>query len=255
MKIIECGNETNSPDAHADQSTKFLIYGHTGAGKTYALRTLPERYRPALLLDCDRGSSALWKEAGLGTAIQFDIHDPITGEPKMYEQAIKFLQDIHAQKVEGITDEFPTIVVDSFTVMHQAITAHVMWKSFKGSGAGKNRQTMNEPPTLPEYGVITHLSQLFVQALIQLDRNLIMICHETGQVVDESGRARGGPALTPKLATTLPRYFDEVLYASATGRGDARKYTWDTSSTGLFEARTRRPELPANIIQDFSIYA
>ena len=248
-QTIECGKDSKIPDSG---SLKFLIYGSSGVGKTFALRTLPESMRPALILDTDRGSRALWKEEGLGTIATFDIMNK--GKPVLYTQAMSTLQDMHSGKFNGI--EYNTVVVDSYTVMHQAITSYVMHKSLTGTGDKKlNRSTMDEPPTLPEYGIIGHLALKFIEALIQLNQNLVVICHETAVVTDEvSGQTRGGPALPPKLASQMPRYFDEVLYAKAKGKGSDRKYTWATRSTGLFEARTRYHELDDEIEQDFNVY-
>ena len=244
MNIIEFGSE----DEQQASTIKFLVYGTTGSGKTYSLRTLPEFMRPAIILDCDRGSRALWKEKGRGTAVTFDLEDS-NGRPTMYEQSIKFLTDMYEEE----NDQYKTIIVDSYTLMHQAIMAHVMYKGVKDSKS--KRSSADDPPTLPEYGIITHLALKFVQALISLDRHVIMICHETSLQTDEvTGQARGGPALTPKLASLLPRYFDEVLYAKTKGKGDDREYSWATKATGLFEARTRHPELDGEIPQDYGIY-
>ena len=254
-RIVDFGSDDIPESA---SNIKFMVYGPTGSGKTYSLRTLPERMRPALLIDCDRGSRALWTDESLGTAVQFDIEDPESGRPLMYEQTAEFLQTFHRDpEAAGLKTDFKTVVVDSYTVMHQAIMAYVLWKSYKGtSGKGaERRNTTDEPPTLPEYGIITHLAQQFVQALIQLDRNLIVICHEATQIVDEvTGRSRGGPALPPKLAQSMPRYFDEILYSATEGKGDNRRYIWTTRTTGLFEARSRHPDLAAEIPQDYGIY-
>tara|TARA_R110000787_G_scaffold31886_7_gene84420 strand:+ start:4605 stop:5372 length:768 start_codon:yes stop_codon:yes gene_type:complete len=244
-RVIEMGSD----EPVDGQPIKIMVYGTSGTGKTYSLKTLPESMRPALLVDCDRGSRALWKEKGLGKVVQFDI----TGKndvPVMYDQVKDFLQEFHADEE---MQKYKTVVVDSYTLVHQAIMGHVMWKSYKDSGGKRKR--MDEAPTLPEYGLVTQLALNFVQALVQLNRNLILVCHETAvQTDDVSGQARGGPALTPKLASVLPRYFDEILYSKTKGRGDDREYTWATKSTGLFEARSRF-ELPAEIPQDYSVYA
>ena len=42
-----------------DAPKKTLIYGDVGSGKTFCLRTLPERALPAFIIDIDEGSEAL----------------------------------------------------------------------------------------------------------------------------------------------------------------------------------------------------
>ena len=235
------------PDAVTDkENLKVLLYGSTGTGKTYALKTMPASWRPALILDCDSGSRALWNESELGDIVTFDSADK-NSKPILYTQVCDYLSKVH-----GTEHGYKTLVMDSFTLLHQAIQSHVISEAVVDFKA--KRSTSNEPPTLPEYGIITHLAMKFVQALIQMNLNLIVICHEAIVITDEaSGLSRAGPALTPKLATVLPRYFDEVLYSKVKGKGDNRVYSWLTQSTGMYEARTRsgvKPEIP----QDFSIY-
>lgn len=250
-RIIECG--TDKPEEAGP--IKFLIYGDTGTGKTYALRTLPDSMRPALILDCDRGSRKISKLKGLGTIVTFDIENA-RGKPVLYDQFKDFVQSAYAGKADlpRPFDEYATVVVDSFTILVKAIQDRTLqWFIDNGQG-GNSRNSADQPPTMAEYGMIAHLSQKIVQGLIQLNKNLILNCHEAANIKDEvTGMSSAGPALQKALATNLPRYFDEILYAKAKGKGDDRKYIWCTQSTGMFIARTRH-EIPAEVEQDFSLY-
>jgi len=53
---------------------------------------------------------------------------------------------------------------------------------------------------------------------------------------------------------SLPRYFDEVIFAKAEGKEPNRTYVWNTRASGMFVARSRH-DLDAKIPQDFGAYA
>ena len=249
IKVVECGKTLTEVEERVP--TRWLIYGKTGVGKTFSLQTLPESMRPALILDFDRGARKIKDTLGLGTIVTFDI-EAAPDKPLLYDQAKEFLQNFYLGKVELPTPcaDYKTVVVDSFTMLTKAIQDRTLvWYTLHGE-KGNTRDTLDLPPTMPEYGMISHLSLKFVQALIQLNRNLIVFCHDAETIKDEvTGVATAGPALQRALATSMPRYFDEVLYAKMNGI----KHVWATQTTGLFVARTRH-DLPAEISQDFAVY-
>ena len=253
-EILHCGDESSAQN----EPIRFLIYGSTGSGKTYSLKTLPEAMRPALILDTDRGTAAVRSDAGLGTIVTFDFNDQ-NGKPIMFEQVKAFLQEFHSGRAKLPLDctEYKTVVLDSFTVLYSSILNSVLvWQMSQSDSRGHTKRAqIDDPPTLAEYGMIGHHGIRFLQALIQLNRNLIMICHETAKIQDSvTGVSSAGPALPKALATNFPRYFDEVLFAKATGQADSRQYVWSTQSSGMYEARSRHLNSPTDIKQDFNRY-
>jgi hypothetical protein len=252
-EIIHCGPDVEE----SDRPIRWLIYGSTGTGKTYSLKTLPDKYRPCLIIDTDRGSAQLRKDSTMGTVVQFDFTD-LNGRPEMFTQVKKFLQEFHAgrAKLPLPCADYKTIVLDSFTVLHSAILQDVLNYTLTQSTKG-SRTSIDDPPSLPEYGMINHHGTKFLQALIQLGRNLVLICHEAAKQDNPvTGISMAGPALSKGLATNFPRYFDEILFAKAIGQGDDRRYVWNTQASGLYEARSRYlVDLGAEIEQDFGVYA
>ena len=204
-EILHCGDESSAQN----EPIRFLIYGSTGSGKTYSLKTLPEAMRPALILDTDRGTAAVRSDAGLGTIVTFDFNDQ-NGKPIMFEQVKAFLQEFHSGRAKLPLDctEYKTVVLDSFTVLYSSILNSVLvWQMSQSDSRGHTKRAqIDDPPTLAEYGMIGHHGIRFLQALIQLNRNLIMICHETAKIQDSvTGVSSAGPALPKALATNFPR--------------------------------------------------
>ena len=252
VQIIQCGDK----DAAKELPRRWLIYGPAASGKTKSLLTLPSSMRPALILDIDKGGAELDEDETLGTRILFDSHDKL-GEPCGHKQLTDFLQQVHANKIKLPHEcgAYKTVVCDSLTVAIQNINqATLQW--YKDNGEkGNARESLDQPPTQAEYGMIAHMAKKLVMGLIQLNRNLIVICHEADTVKDETtGATHTGPALQKSLAIDLPRYFDELLYSKVKGRGTETKFVWYTRPSGMFIARTRIKSISAEIPQDFSVY-
>ena len=243
------------PDISSDMKT-FLIYGDTGCGKTYALKTLPESMRPALMLDFDRGSRELNKDPSWGTFVQFDVTDP-KGKPVMFDQTKSFLEELAQNKHKDVVDlnEIRTIVVDSITTLVKAAQDRTLQYFIDNGRGGNSRSDRNTPPTQAEYGMVAHIVEGLIRGIIGLNKNLIVIAHEASKVQDEvTGLSVAGPALQRSLAVSLPRYFDEVIFAKAEGKEPNRTYVWNTRASGMFVARSRH-DLDAKIPQDFGAYA
>ena len=250
MNIVNSDTPTSDP-------IKWLIYGNSGAGKTWSLKTLPASMRPVLIIDCDRKSKAVQSEEGF-TIVQPDFIGS-AGQPVLFTEVWSFCK---ALLDESIDLPFPcadyrTIVLDSYTIVHNAILNETLTNQLTQAGKDgrPKRDTIDDPPNLPEYGIIGHKATRLLQRFIQLRRNLIFVCHETQTLKDEvTGISQGGPALQRSIATTFPRYFDELLYARVAGQGTSRRWTWATQASGMFEARTSYPELAPEIDQDFGVY-
>jgi len=222
---------------------KVQIFGETGTGKTFSLRTLPPSALPAALFDIDLGSMALHGQFNEGL---FRIYRPqrtsgsTSGrtEPLAYNEIKEKLQNIHQ------LGDIKTIVIDSMTMLYSSILDHVVYK-----GKSKNIETA---PTLQEYGIALRLTLKLVEAIISMNVNVILICHETALENEISGIVKGVPALTGKLGEIVPRYFDEIYHSRVEKSGGTVKYVWDTQPKGLFVARSRKQMSPT-IDQDWAL--
>jgi len=233
-------------DEAAQQPLRAMIYGETGSGKTFSLRTLPEDFFPVLMLDFDRNSEALNGAFPPGAFFIEPIEDfKLLGskrKPTGYKQA----KDVITAVVNESLDFAPrTIIIDSVTRLYESIMDHGLDSSSRGEDA---------PPQLQDYGTAARLMVLFLRVCIQTGCNLIFLAHEKAYANEVTGIEKGVPALTGQLGDIVPRYFQEILHAKATGSGDKRKWMWDTAPMGKFVARTTRG-LPAQVEPDFKVYS
>lgn len=234
--------EFDGSDDVSPAPSRNLVYGEPGMGKTYSLRTLPGFALPAVLIDLDRGASSILGGFEQGQLRGF-IPDRFAKSgrkevPAAYEQVKDKLTEVH--KDESIN----TIVIDSFTELYQNIMDYVM---------NKNNKPLDSAPTQPDYGMAMRFCIKFIEALSEMNRHIVVICHEDNHTNDVTGITKVTPALTGKLATKIPGYFDNVLHAKVKGKGDKREYIWETVPSGLYTARTRTQGIDPEIPQDFNL--
>tara|TARA_R110000824_G_scaffold8204_7_gene37129 strand:+ start:169 stop:906 length:738 start_codon:yes stop_codon:yes gene_type:complete len=234
--------EFDGADAVSPAPVKNLLYGEPGMGKTFSLRSLPKHALPALLIDLDRGGASVLGGFEKGE-LQGFIPDRFAKvgskeAPAAYEQVKDKLQSINKD------DEIKTIVVDSFTELYQNIMDYVMHK---------NNKPLDSAPTQPDYGMAMRFCIKFIEALSEMQRHIVVICHEANHTNEVTGITKVTPALTGQLAVKIPGYFDNVLHAKVKGRGEKREYIWETVPNGLYTARTRMQGIEPEIAQDFSL--
>jgi|TARA_R100001530_G_scaffold133057_1_gene106020 hypothetical protein len=234
-------NELDASENPAELPIKVQLFGETGTGKTFSLRTLPDCAWPVALIDIDLGSRSIHGQfnEGLFRIYQPDRVDGALGshKPVAYDEVKALLNRINQN------NDVKTIVIDSMTMLYGSILDHVVYK-----GKTKN---IESAPTLQEYGIALRLTVKLVEALISMGTNIILICHETALENEVTGIVKGVPALTGQLGNIVPRYFDEIYHSRTEGSGSNLKYVWDTQPRGLFVARSRL-QLPAVIPQDWS---
>jgi len=224
---------------------KTLIYGDVGSGKTYCLRTLPERALPAFIIDIDEGSEALEGDfvEGSFTGIIPDrlVTEKGKEKPAAYTQIKDALQRIHKADPKC---QPKTIIVDSMTRLYGAIMDFTL---------ASNNKSLESAPTQPDYGIAMRFTIKFIEALIMMQKNLVVICHEDSKENETTGIVKIVPSLTGKLAGIIPSYFDYVLHATVKGRGDKTSYLWHTRPSGVYIARVRNPALDAEMPQNFDL--
>mgnify|MGYP003133049296 FL=1 len=227
-----------------DAPKKTLIYGDVGSGKTFCLRTLPDRALPAFIIDIDEGSEALegdFTEGNFKGIIPDRLAKNKNGKeiPVAYDQIKDALQRLHKADPEV---QPKTIIIDSMTRLYGAIMDHTM---------ASNNKALDAAPTQPDYGIAMRLTIKFIEALIMMQKNLIIVCHEDSKENETTGIVKIVPSLTGKLAGIIPSYFDYVLHAVVKGKGDKASYIWQTRPSGVYTARVRNPNLEAEMPQNF----
>ena len=228
-----------------DAPKKTLIYGDVGSGKTFCLRTLPERALPAFIIDIDEGSEALEGDFAEGSfkGLIPDrlITDKGKEKPAAYDQIKQALQRIHKADPESQPN---TIIIDSMTRLYGAIMDYTM---------SSNNKPLDAAPTQPDYGIAMRLTIKFIEALIMMQKNIVVICHEDTKENETTGIVKIVPSLTGKLAGIIPSYFDYVLHAVVKGKGDKASYIWQTRPSGVYTARVRNPNLDPEMPQNFDL--
>jgi hypothetical protein len=227
---------------------RALVYGETGSGKTFSLQTLPATMLPALIFDFDQNSEALRGRFQPGELFLAGFDDYTVDargatKPSAYSAARTMLTDLLANKLPFTPK---TIIIDSVTRLYSNIMDY---------GMDKSSRKEEDAPQLQDYGAAAALMLRFTRVCLQTQCNVIFLAHEKAYANEVTGIEKGVPALTGQLGDTIPRFFQEILHAKASGGGANRKYLWETQPTGKFVARTCRPHFDAAIPQDWKIYA
>ena len=224
-----------------DAQRKILLWGRSGAGKTWSLRTLPEWCFPLALVDMDRGSMGIREHLnGPSYAFQPAQFNPEEGTtaPTAYSEGRKWILDMQ----KAVNPK--TWVLDSMTTFHDEVIEFCRNKS--------GRKAYD--PTAPlDYGIALNLTKKLVRYLIATGSNVIVMAHVKSMPNEVTGVDEAVPALTGKLAEYMPRLFDEIYHAEAkTIQGNIDTW-WYVKPHGAFaECRTRTFHKETRLRQDFT---
>jgi hypothetical protein len=220
---------------------KILLWGRSGSGKTWSLRTLPSHCFPLAMLDMDRGSMGIRTHlAGPSYAFQPPPFNPEESakEPVAYTQGRNWILAMQKSIKPKLW------VLDSMTVFHDEV---IEFCRFKG-----DRKPYD--PTAPlDYGIALNLTKRLVRYLIATGAHVLVMAHVKSMDNEISSVAEAVPALTGKLAEYMPRMFDEIYHAEAkTVQGEMTTW-WYVKPHGSFvECRTRTFHKETRIPQDFN---
>jgi hypothetical protein len=238
----------------SSQTTKVLVLGDSGGGKTGALASLAASGYNLRIIDVDNGldvltnllsdpSSEYYKrDPKAASRVEYEtLTDSMKSsggtirpaKATVWQRAVKLLEDWPS--LGSVTTWTPqdVLVIDSLTMLSTAALNFVL--ALNGRLGGH--------PQLQDWGAGQTLIESFVQALYDesVRCNVVMNCH-IKYVGEENGPARGypntlGQALPPKIG----RYFNSILLVRSVGQGTKLSRKVLTSPTGLIELKNTAP--------------
>jgi len=237
-----------SLDQHqSSTTTKLLLIGLSGSGKTGALTSLVEAGYKLRILDFDNGLDSLVIQcrqrcpASLGNVSFVSLRDKIKGTqagpvldgmPTAFTRAMQLLDrwkdgDVDLGKPSDWGED-TVVVVDSLTFLSEAA---YNWAEAMNPGAKDKRQIYGAAQSAVENAIALLTGDNF-------KTNVIVISHI--KFLDQpDGTVKGFPtsvgnALSPKL----PAYFNNVALCETKGQGQNVSRVLRTTSTGLIDLKS-----------------
>lgn len=209
------------PDTHI----RFIIYGQSGTGKTFSLRTAR---KPLFIDSFDPGGSVVLADLiQKGEAIirtEFENEDP-----KNPSAFAKWDYSLDAIEKSGLMARFGTYVLDSATTWGQACLNLVMQKA--GRAGGTPQQNDWYPQMV--------LMEAGIRRIFKFPCDIIFICHTDVQKDEIIGKLTRSPALTGKSKTRIPLLFSEVYYSDTKRSSKGTEYYWQMQSDATNQAKSR----------------
>lgn len=222
---------------------KWLVYGPSGTGKTYASRTLP---KPVYLFDLEGGTASL-----AGEDITYDTYMDL--DSKRPDAWLRFKRKLEQ---EIASPHYASYVIDPLTGMQRILMNHILYLNQK-------------PDTLMEinhWGMFAGHMSMLIWKFPGLGKHLVVTAHEKEKTEPIAikghtkgvGLKPGEPPIKPSIYTKalpdeLTNRFDEVYHAEVSRIGG---YEWRTEATSLYVAKSRlaakHPWLKGMIKQDFT---
>ena len=245
-------------------TTKLLLVGDSGSGKTGALASLAADGYNLRILDLDNGLDVLrnlladpkspYPKDSINRVEYRTITDKMKnvggrqmpGQAKAWQEAVKMLDQwkYEYDKVDGAkgtVDLGPItswtgqdiLVIDSLSMLSTAALNFILQMNGR----------LGQKPFQSDWGD----GQMLVEGLLQklyddnVKCNIIVNCHITFIEI-EGGQTRGypnalGKALPPKIA----RYFNSTLMIQSKGAGTAQKRKILTNTTGIIDLKNTAP--------------
>jgi phage nucleotide-binding protein len=198
----------------------ICIYGEPGCGKTTLACSLPD----PLLIDIDRGQRVLRNHPNLLKTVKVFT-------PNSYQE----VDDMFWEIKEGKYQDRKTIIIDTFTTLQfRNLLDHLAFMK------KKDRNRNEFLPVGGDYQLNTNTLRSFIFKLRDLDRNVVIVCHEEEKKDGDNGPLMIRPAVTDKVGETLVSLTDAILYYyKEVDRADVTKRFLRTQAGKRIRAKSR----------------
>lgn len=240
----------------SSKTTKMLLIGNPGSGKSGALASLVQAGYNLRILDFDNGLDVLANLLGSGkygkpeellSKVEYKtITDPfknsggklIPAKATVWTRTASMLQNWEdgETKLGSITTWTPqdVLVIDSLTLLSKAALNYIL--SMNGRLGGAVEQSH------------WYQAQQLVESLLEMlydegvNCNVIVISHIT-YIESQDGTALNGYPMTlgKALSPKVGRYFNSILMARSSGQGTSVKRKLHTTTQAMVELKNTNP--------------
>jgi len=227
--ISELAKEYKDNESTSSKFNRVLIYGGTGSGKTYSLRT----FRLPLWVDSfdPGGSVCLSDYVREGKALvrtKFEKED--WDSPSAFSD---WDREFTANVREGHFQHVGTYCLDSATTWAQA-AMNVILKA-----AGRAGKVPHQNDWYPQMVLV----EKSLRSIMNLPCDVVFICHDDAVKDEMSGALSRLPLLTGKLSKRIPLLFSEMYFARVNRTSKGGEYIWQTVADSQVAARSRNASI------------
>lgn len=202
-----------------EQTYSFLIYGNSGVGKTYSLKTAP---RPVLLHSFDPGGwKTLREEVEAGDII---VDSRFESGPNPFALWEKVFFDLVQGKV---FEHFATYAIDSGTFW-----ANAMLEALAAYEGAKTIQLQHYKEQQRRIGTI-------IKTITGLPCHFVLTGHVESERDETDGKIKNSIMVSGKAKVLLPMNFDEVYCLHSDFKDKKEYHYFQVKTDGKFTARSR----------------
>ena len=212
-----------------DDMYRALIYGVSGTGKTYSLRTARapvhvDSFDPNGTQSIDDVIRTKDNQKGYIYAdTRYELEDPM--KPMAWNLYDK---EMHRRYREGYFNHIGTYATD-LTSMASAALNQVLAEANRRGGV---------PQQNDWYPQMVKLENA-LRFLMSLPCDVVVLAHVDQRKDEVIGKISYFPMITGKLVVRIPLLFSEIYVAQTKESADGLKYAWLTQAAGNYTARTR----------------
>ena len=246
---------TKLSDHQSTLTTKMLIVGDSGSGKTWSLASLASAGYNLRIMDLDNGidilrslltdPKSIYDKSSLDRVDFETITDPMTNrsgkliptKATVWQRIAGMLSNWKSTSADfgSIATWTPreVLVIDSLSMATNAAV---------NFGQAMNAR-LGQKMTWDDIYSAQQLIEAFVQTLYDEGvRCQVIVMAHPDFIKDQNGIERGYPATVGnKLSPKLGRYFNNVIEAKSDGVGASRRRKLLTKGSGMMEVKTSNP--------------
>lgn len=218
-----------------------LVYGDSGTGKTWSLRTAR---KPVLMDVFDPGGETTLRRL-------LDGHEGIFADTRWQQEdashpsAYADWESTFERRRRGdLFEGIGTYCIDSLTTWAEALMNYIQ----------KEEGSLGDTPRQRDYLIQMRTIRDVIKVCTGLPCDFIITGHVHMVKDDVSGRTLSAPLITGKLSQRIGILFDEMYYAEAKNTREGTNYQWLTKNDGSHIAKSRlasEEEIPTHADQDF----